>query len=70
MRSEFTLYNYGSFWHLRNYKDELVYASCGPKAAIKAGVDIIKKRKAIFCPGNYIHYVDFRERKEGTIFGT
>lgn len=70
MRSEFLLMQVGFMWALYNYKGELIYASLNPRTAIKVGAEMIKERKAIFCPGNYIHYVDFRERKEGTIFGT
>ena len=44
MRSEFKLENWGSHWTLSNYKDELVYASNGPRAAIRKGRDIMIAR--------------------------
>lgn len=44
MKSEFTLYQYGFTWALYNYRGELVYASCNPRAAIREGCRIIQKR--------------------------
>lgn len=44
MRSEFKLENWGSHWTLSNYKDELVYASCGPRAAIRRGHEVMIAR--------------------------
>lgn len=74
-KSEFKLCNHGGHWALYNYKDELIYASCGPKRAIKEGQDIMVTRIVRFHNDRRyeslcsLFFSDVKNRKRGEIFG-